>query len=87
MSIDNEFMCTTVRFKFWNSKTVYTVEYTPGLRMWFVFADETNENCLFKITLREKERVKCDFEKAQDVLNRYFESIKTEDYASLYGFY
>lgn len=86
MGYVNEFVCSKVRFKFWNGKKIYTVEYAPGLRMWFVFDEETESDCLAKFELKKREKVVCNYDKARYYLNTYFDSIKSEDYATTYNF-
>ncbi len=79
-----EFVCTEVRFKFWNGKIGYTVEYTPGLRTWFIFAEETKTNCLAEYKLGKNENAVCNHGKASQYLEKYFESAKIEGFVVNY---
>ena len=67
-----EYVCTRVRFTFWDGKVLYTVEYCPSLRMWFVFWDNAETNCLAKYTLGKNEMPVCTQDKAHEYLNNYF---------------
>jgi hypothetical protein len=80
MSFNDQFICTQVRFKFWNGNKAYTVEYTPGLRMWFVFDEETRTDCLWKYELPKKAKPICTHSAARQWLDRYFESINSQYY-------
>lgn len=42
------FPCVSARFKFWNGKHEYTVEYNYGISMWFVFNNEETTDCVYK---------------------------------------
>lgn len=69
MAIIDEFVCTEVRFTFFNGRKHYTVEYTPALRMWFVFDEDTRQDCLAKYELGKKETV--NLSKAWNYLDMY----------------
>lgn len=69
------YLCSSARFKFWNGKNEYTVEYAYGIAMWFVFNTNETNNCLYK-----KSDNKCNLEdinywKAYNVLNEFLETI------------
>lgn len=81
MSIE-QFVCPEIRFKFWNGKKTYTVEICPRLRVWYVFDEETHDNCLFKYEMGKKEKTSFDLEYARRVLNSYFDSIESPFYAT-----
>ena len=78
----NEFVCTEVRFKFWNGKKIYTVEYAPGIRIWFVFDEETQSDCLASYKLGKNEKAICDYFKAAEYLGQYFDSIHSPFFAT-----
>lgn len=40
--------CVSARFEFWDGKKQYTVEYTYGLKMWFIFNNDERTNCIHK---------------------------------------
>lgn len=84
MAFTDQFVCTQVRFKFWNGKKIYTVQYSPGIRMWFVFDEETSENCLWKYELNKREAAICNHAEASEKLDLYFESIGSEFYTVNY---
>lgn len=71
MSIVNQFVCTKVRFAFFNGRKIYTVEYTPGLHMWFVFDEDMETNCLAKYELGKKEKAILSQDAAWAYLDRY----------------
>lgn len=79
----NEFVCTEVRFKFWNGKKTYSAEYCPGLRTWYVFDEETTTNCLAKYELVKKTEIIC-YQNAATYLEKYFKSINSEAFVIMY---
>lgn len=86
MAFSDEFVCTKVRFTFFNGKKHYTVQYSPALRMWFVFDEDMESDCLAKFELKKREKVVCNQDKARWYLNTYFDSIESSSYASSYNF-
>lgn len=78
MSLQNEFVCTEVRFAFWNGQKNFTVHYSPGIRMWFIFDERMTDNCLAKYELGKRETPVVSHAVARLYLDRYFQEIKSE---------
>jgi hypothetical protein len=70
----SEYVCTKVRFTFWDGKTLYTVEYTPSLRTWFIFDGDTESGCLEKYPLGKKDKAICNHTTAEEHLNKFLET-------------
>jgi hypothetical protein len=77
MAYRDEFFCTEVRFKFWNGKKIYTVQYSPGIRWWIIFDEETRENSLAHYELGKKEPAIVSHAVARLYLDKYFQSINS----------
>lgn len=86
MAFSDEFVCTKVRFTFFNGKKHYTVQYSPALRMWFVFDEDMESDCLWKFELKKRDKVICNSDKARNMLNAYFDSIESSHHATNYNF-
>lgn len=68
-------VCVDSRFKFWDGKTQYTVEYTTGLHMWFVFRDEMTEDCLWSKKCRVAATKTPNRLHAAEVLEEYLKTL------------
>lgn len=84
MAITDEFVCPNVRFLFFNGKKRYTVHYATALRTWYVFDEDTEEDCLAKFELPNKKRAMCNQHEASHYLEKYFASINSEYFASAF---
>lgn len=42
-----EYVCTQARFRFWDGKIVYTVEYAYGIHTWYIFKDDETRDAVF----------------------------------------
>ncbi len=74
-----DFAVSGCRFEF-NSITGpnarFTVEYSPSLKMWFVFKEDMTEDCLFKLKLdKPPKKNSITIEAAENVLQDYLNSI------------
>lgn len=68
-----EYVIVDVRFSFFNGKNNYTVEYSYGLKKWFVFKDNTQTNALYI-----KDNIKmnnANLLSAEGVLNEYLKTL------------
>lgn len=71
-----EFVCVDSRFKIWDGKTVYTIEYDISLHHWYVFKDEMTSDALWNRKAKISETKYPDRGHALSVLEEYLETIK-----------
>jgi hypothetical protein len=71
-----DFDIVECRFLFNSGKYRFTVEYTPSLRMWFVFKDDTRADCVYKIKLDKPPKSSIiTMSAAYDILDKYLDTI------------
>lgn len=68
------FVCNNARFRFFNGKDIYTVEYTYSLSKWFIFKNEEHSDCVYQKENKASTFKKIDCWSAENVLNEYLES-------------
>lgn len=84
MAFSDQFVCPEVRFKFWNGRKTYTVEYMPSTRTWYIFDEHTQSDRLAMFEIPKKSKALCDIQTACDYLNKYFDEKSGTCYASVY---
>ena len=64
------YVCTDVRFLFFDGLSRYTVAYCYGLSKWFIFNDTETSNAIFQ---KEDKRTRStiSFDKAKDILYEF----------------
>jgi len=68
------FVCTKIRFTFFDGEKVYTVEYSPSIRQWYIFEGDGWWDSLENFQLGKNEKVICTHLKAEEYLNKYIKS-------------
>lgn len=63
----------TSRFMFWNGKEQYTVEFSHGLSMWFVFNNEEQSNCVYKKDKEKRSDKSINIISAREILDKFLE--------------
>lgn len=67
------YICVHQRFLFFDGKTNYTVEYSNGLRRWYIFNDEERTNACYEGEVIKKRNLKVDLNLAFTVLQKFLE--------------
>ncbi len=66
-----EYVCTQSRFRFWDGKTVYTVEYAYGIHVYYVFNNDETTNAIFSKKQDPRKSKTPTRDLAQEVLYEY----------------
>ena len=69
-----KFVNTDVRFLFFDGIKRYTVEYTFGLKKWFVFNEREQSNCIFQKEDKRRGLKDINTYQAEDVLREFLEA-------------
>lgn len=68
----NEYVTTKARFSIWNGKDAYTVEYTPGIKTWWVFRGEETSNAIHSVAVSKPPKKKdINIEAAEEIFFDY----------------
>jgi hypothetical protein len=70
-----DFVCVNARFKFWDGKLTYTVEYAYGINSWFVFEGQKESDCMFSKKINPAKSKSPNRSEAEDILIEYLDSL------------
>ena len=70
-----DYVCVDARFLFFNGQSHYTVEYSYGCEMWFVFEDEKRTDALYKKKINPAKHKSPNRSSAENILEEYLESL------------
>lgn len=70
-----EYVCVNARFKFFNGQKNYTVQYSYGIQMWFVFDDEKTTDALWWKKINPAKSKTPNRDRAQDIFEEYLETV------------
>jgi len=69
------FLSVSARFYFWDGKTGYTVEFSYGIPMWFIFEGKKDSDAVWAKKIIAKKIKSPDRMEAWGILNEYFKTI------------
>lgn len=67
------YVVVSARFKFFDGKRVYTVEYTYAIEKWFVFLEEEHTGAVYVKADKKIKTNNVNNYKAELILNEYLE--------------
>jgi len=69
------YQCVEIRFNFWDGNTEYTVQYSYGISMWFIFNNKETSDAIYSKADTKTKFFKINRYKAEEVLLFYLNSM------------
>lgn len=69
----------SARFKFFNGKNGYTVEYTYGIRKWYIFNDDEDTNAIYSKVDKTIKNKNINNDSAEDILYEFLNKESSQE--------